>query len=254
MAKHCTACLMQDCEHCQERKRRSKYQHPVYPTYVACGCAATVEERRRLDAERDAHNDRLERAEWEAGRLERAQEDGTLPANAADAEWHGVNRGPVGRAAVDEVRHWTSRCVARTEKKWLYIYGPRGTGKTTLAGLIAKQAIMGAMNCKYVRWSGLLHDIKSSWSGGSGDPLAAAKDAGLLIIDDFGKDGGSEWVATTAFELIDDREQRGLQTVLTSNYSISSASLRLGQDKASAVEDRLRGCCTVVKLGGESRR
>ena len=254
MVMYATHTVMPDCEYCSQPKERSALKRDI-PVYKQCECIGSVQEWRRLERQREKVRRQREMDEWEEQMLSKSVESGSCPSSSVGADWHGVKRGPVGKRAEDEVKAWTERSLAGTEKKWLYLYGPRGTGKTTMAGLIVQQAIRAMEDCRYIRWSGLLYDIKAAWSDKNRqDPLEELKRVKLLILDDFGKDAGSEWVASTAFELIDKREQAGLQTVFTSNYSISGAADRLGDDKASAIEDRMRGMCTVIQLGGESHR
>jgi len=254
MVSRCSQTIMPDCEFCGAQLRQSKAKAYI-PIFARCTCFDSTNEWSMMEEKRELEMKSRSMAEWEASALDGAVKSGKCPSSSVGAQWHGVERGPVGKRAERAVKDWTDRVMAGTEKKWLYLYGPRGTGKTTMAGLIVQNAIRSMVDCRYVRWSGLLYDIKAGWSDKKlPDPIEELKRVKLLVIDDFGKDAGSEWVATTAFELIDRREQAGLQTVFTSNYSIAGASDRLGEDKASAVEDRLRGRCIIVKLGGDSRR
>ncbi len=254
MVLYSTQTLMPDCSFCNRRLPRSPGASDI-PIYRRCSCAGATSEWERLESKRTREIRQRSMDEWEKSVLSKAADGGKYPSSSLGADWHGVKRGPAGVAAEREVRSWLESTLSGKEKSWIYIYGPRGTGKTTLAGLIVQGAIRSATDCRYVRWSGLLHDIKAGWADKSpSNPLSELKKTKLLVIDDFGKDAGSEWVATTAFELIDSREQAGLQTVFTSNFAIHGAATRLGQDKAAAIEDRLRGRCKVVELGGESHR
>ena len=247
--------IMPDCEYCNRRLKRLITSKAKIPVYRRCECFdANKEWQERLDRrdrERDAENKR----QWEEKRLKHAEESGECPSSSVGADWHGVKRGKDGQKAVDAVQKWTGALCGGEKVSSLYLHGPRGTGKTTLAGLVIQQAIVGGISARYVRWSGLLYDIKAGWSDKKvSDPMVGLRTVKLLVIDDWGKDMGSSWVSQTAFYLIDAREQRGLATMYTSNHPIKVAAQRLGDDKASAIEDRLSGNCEVVALGGKSHR
>ena len=247
--------IMPDCEYCQKKLKLLVASKAKIPVYRRCECfEANKEWQERLDRrdrERDAENKR----QWEEKRLKHAEESGECPSSSVGAEWHGVQRGKDGQSAVDTVQKWAESLSGDSKANSLYLHGPRGTGKTTLAGLVMQKAIVGGVSARYVRWSGLLYDIKAGWSNKkSADPMVGLRTVELLVIDDWGKDMGSSWVSQTAFDLIDAREQRGLPTMYTSNHPIKVAAQRLGDDKASAIEDRLSGNCEVVALGGKSHR
>ena len=103
--------------------------------------------------------------------------------------------------------------------------------------------------------------IQATFSDSSGEQerklMHRVKNIKVLIIQDIGKYGlrkGSEWWPSILFDIIDLRMINGLATIFTSNYSLSELVLKLGENHGRAIQSRLSGLCTQIKMQGKDRR
>jgi DNA replication protein DnaC len=190
--------IMPECEYCCAVLKPTTTIKGL-PLFSLCDCLMAVSERQQRDDARDRKMKEEDAREWERSRLARASDSGECPSSSVGAEWHGVKRGKDGKKAVDAVQKWAVALCGGEKVGSMYLHGPKGTGKTTLAGLVIQKAIVSGIAARYVRWSGLLYDIKAGWSDKRAtDPMSGLRDIKLLIIDDWGKDMGSAWVSQTA--------------------------------------------------------
>jgi DNA replication protein DnaC len=128
----------------------------------------------------------------------------------------------------------------------LFIYGTKGIGKTHIALAIGWQKLIGELGSRvlFYQVEGLMDQIREgSWS-----LVVGAKTCDLLILDDIGAQKSTEWSLAKLDSIIDYRYIEGMETIFTSNYSLSNT------DKIpERIADRIREG-TVVRLRGESRR
>lgn len=74
--------------------------------------------------------------------------------------------------------------------------------------------------------------------------------AGLIVIDDLGKERPTEWVREQTFELIEGLYQREVSIIVTSNIHPSKLKSHVGE----FVMDRLKDMTSCVLMQGESKR
>jgi DNA replication protein DnaC len=124
--------------------------------------------------------------------------------------------GPYGHCAepIRLARTWVGRLASESApRRGLYFYGPKGSGKTSIAAAIAEET--GAtywyvrelvarakeeMNC---------HVRESVW-----DKVVRAQ---VLVLDDVGKQRATPYVVEQMHDVIERRYDRGGLTVVTSN-------------------------------------
>ena len=150
------------------------------------------------------------------------------------------------------------------EGRGLYIYGPRGVGKTYFASALAKVPIWTPPRTRvgvdrrifplFVSVPEFLMEIKNTFRKGSQrkeeDVLSMYSDAYILILDDLGVEKPSDWVAETLYVLINRRYEDMRRTIITSNIALPELSMRLDDRIAS----RIAEMCKVVIMKGEDRR
>ena len=88
----------------------------------------------------------------------------------------------------ERARHIAGNWKALTRQPWLLLLGETGTGKTLLLRILGRLALDAGLDVRYVLFSELIDDIKSTRSADSGRTEEAAMQAyirpDLLIIDD----------------------------------------------------------------------
>lgn len=128
----------------------------------------------------------------------------------------------------------------------LYLYGGTGTGKTTLAVAILKEVKRGYMiNC-----AELLDEIGRHNS----DIVKKILLTELLVLDDLGSEqmaeGKSSYVINRWYKIINERWERRLSTIITSNMHPNDLQIMLGE----RVSSRILGVCVPAKCEGEDLR
>lgn len=145
----------------------------------------------------------------------------------------------------------------------LYIEGTNGTGKTHLAAAIAMQ-LMTEQNipCICKTAGDLLLDTKSAFDREGVNEkqiLQVYKDVSLLIVDDLGKEQCTDWSISTLYSILNDRYEKMLPTIITTNYNSDELVRALtpkGYDnyKAKAIISRLREVSKVLTMAWEDYR
>ena len=147
----------------------------------------------------------------------------------------------------------------------LFLYGPRGTGKTKLAAIIANERLRQGKPVLFSSVPDLLGDIRASFHrGDTEEVLQSVKEASFLVLDDLGAERMTEWVGEQLFAIVNYRLNERLTTVVTSNFSPNEIIGRMATvDRDGRVIDdmqgqrimsRIYGMCTRIFLGGEDRR
>lgn len=130
----------------------------------------------------------------------------------------------------------------------LYLYSHmRGSGKTFLASCICNELISKyPMNTKFVSASELIDLSKKGTTTGSEydkDPIELLCNCKLLCIDDLGqKQSGSDWTNDILFRIMDNRMQKQLVTIITSNIPIQELQI---DDR---IVDRINKICSPIPL------
>jgi len=158
--------------------------------------------------------------------------------------------------------HWV---IGDDNGQGLFIYGPRGTGKTMLASIIANERMKQGKPVLFASVPDLLGDIRASFkSGNTDEAMQSVKEAAFLVLDDLGAEKMTEWVSEQLFAIINHRYNEKLQTVITSNFDAKNIIRRMSiVDRAGNIIDdmqgerimsRIFGMCQMVHLGGKDYR
>lgn len=119
---------------------------------------------------------------------------------------------------------------ARAPKSWLLLEGGYGCGKTHLAAAIANFAVNNGMPTLFITVPDLLDSLRFSYD----DPettferrFEEIRNAGLLILDDFGTQNATPWAQEKLFQIINYRYINKLPTVITTNLMLDEIEARI---------------------------
>lgn len=165
--------------------------------------------------------------------------------------------GNVKKNINEYVDKFTLRMGDKQKGKNLFIYSTNtGGGKTTLATVVVKELV----NKKKIRTAQFreatlfMDEIVRSYRRDSYDTyIEKFLTCDVFVIDDLGKEKGSEHSLEKLFMVINDRYNKKKATVITSNYSpenLKSFYEGLYEDKTKvlATMNRLEERCYFIKL------
>jgi DNA replication protein DnaC len=142
------------------------------------------------------------------------------------------------------------------EGRGLWMFGPHGTGKTTLAMVVSKAALDAGRSVAIYSLPRLLADIRRTFDDGSDmtqteliDRLAAVD---LLHLDDVGAEQTSDWVLEQLYAIVNARYEAEKAIVVTTNLTEAE---ELAQQVGMRTVSRLEEMCTILPvLGSDMRR
>lgn len=131
---------------------------------------------------------------------------------------------------------------ASAKRKNVNLIGGSGTGKTFLAACFAGESEAVGRTVVFVTAFTFLNRALSyhtSFDQGRADMLTPLLDCDVLIIDDLGTESVLKNVtAEYLYLVVNQRQLRGLTTVITSNLSVDGIAARYGERIASRLFDR----------------
>ncbi|MFA5899707.1 MAG: ATP-binding protein [Hyphomicrobium sp.] len=160
------------------------------------------------------------------------------------------------KRVVNIARRFVDTWTEQREKGTSLIFtGGPGTGKTHLACAIGKALLESQLAAvRFGTVTGLLRSIKDTYRPGSERSEQQAFDSilqyDLLIVDEIGVQLGTDHEKLLLFEVLNERYQGSLPTILISNLSAADLEIFLGQ----RVMDRYRECGAVVAFDWPSHR
>ena len=171
--------------------------------------------------------------------------------------WDASRNGDASRSAVEAVRRYVEDVIAKRTKRWLYLYGPYGVGKTHLAIAATRQIAAESLADPYVAvWPQHCSQVQDSWSRSQGEAVtpehklwASMRHAGILLLDDIDKQRATPWAIQKLYEVIDYRVVRDKPTIITANHSVAA----LNAEWLSAKEDHIRdtGAAILSRIAGQ---
>lgn len=198
---------------------------------------------------------KVEKARRKQEKIDRLMEGAGLPPYLEGLAWDDFQElnGGLKEAKM------TAKMAGEGWQTGIFFHGPKGTGKTMLAYLIAKERIKRGTPTMFVFVPELLGKYRAAYHDANmEDPSKIAKDADLLILDDIGAERATAWVAEQLMELINYRYSNRLQTIFTSNYSLQELAehLAAGGDVVSGerIASRIMGMTVAIPVTGEDWR
>lgn len=122
--------------------------------------------------------------------------------------------------------------------------GPNGAGKThAMSHAALRHSIQGVMNVRWLFFPSWIGEVCASM-GTDGDAaqkaIRSAERAGLLVIDDLGKEKATPRSGEVLFCLLDCRIREGRPTWITTNFNGEEIAAKYGPDHGPAILSRLR--------------
>ena len=150
------------------------------------------------------------------------------------------------RCTVDKSGPWGVKLEELTLKLGkgiiLALVGTRGNGKTQLAVALAKRRIRATLKpAMFATATDFFMQIKSTYRKDSdrdeSEVVGAFSAPELLILDEIGKRGGSEWENNLLFELLNRRYNDLRDTIVIDNRSMAEFADTIGPSLASRMNE-----------------
>jgi DNA replication protein DnaC len=208
------------------------------PSRRMCACFEDVLNRRMLD-ELGLQKDQT---------FERFREDCFADGDDAD----GMSQRAVMRRNREICEHFAD-AYPETDVRDLLFTGRSGLGKTFLMQAIAHRVTERGFGVQYVSAYTMLDTMRKAYFENNGERLRPLMDAELLLIDDLGTEPLMENITVTQlFNLLNERQNAGRHTVLSTNLSISELKARYTERIVSRLRDERY--CRILKFVGEDVR
>lgn len=197
--------------------------------------------------------------ECRAQRLQRAKGRGV--ASVIPSRYRGVSfdRPPVSDIARDlSTRHVVNAVQSFTDNleenlatgKGLWLMGNTGTGKTTLAMLVAKTALAAGKTVAIYFTPNLLTQIRKTYQASESEDayekfFGRLTSVDLLYIDDLGSERRTDWVVEQLYALVNERYDNQRSMLVTSNaeQDVGEGQQRLQEQVGVRTVSRLIETC-----------
>lgn len=136
----------------------------------------------------------------------------------------------------------------------LFIHGISGSGKTSLCSAIARDLHDAGHDAVLVNACEMLEAIQETFDKKTSTKKAIERfmSCELLLIDDMGRESGSEWAVQMIYRILNKRYGCLRPTVIASEYKLSSLGVRMSRkcepERIDAILSRIKHVYTYVKL------
>jgi DNA replication protein DnaC len=155
---------------------------------------------------------------------------------------------------VRAVRSYTDRIDEHLDRgRGLWLMGPVGTGKTTLAMLVSQGALKAGRSVAIYSLPRLLNEIRDTHRADRShvDLLDRLTAVDLLHIDDVGAERTTDWVLEELYSIVNARYEDERSMVITTNILDREA---LCEQITERTVSRLTEMCDELPLIGHDRR
>jgi len=158
---------------------------------------------------------------------------------------------------VGEIRNWVEAMDENLDQgRGIWLMGDTGTGKTTLAMLISKEALKRDHTVAIYSMPKLLARIRATFDAAAGEEsyvefFERLCDVDLLHLDDLGAEKQTEWVLEQLYALINERYERQKSMVVTTNLSQEELEQQIGPRTVSRL---IEICGEALPLWGDDAR
>jgi len=191
----------------------------------------------------------------QARRRQQQRDDAGLPARFENASLDNFEaRSDEQQAALAACRELVAALQGQAPAPNLLLLGHPGTGKTHLACALIN-ALLPAQRVRRRQLPQIIRELRASWQDrqapGEAEVIRLYGRLDLLIVEEIGLGSGTEAELNALFEIMDERYEARLPTVLTSNFGLARVREVLGE----RITDRLReDRHHVLALSGSSWR
>jgi len=189
------------------------------------------------EAAQEAHKEEVRASEAKAWEARKKQAGINLRHLECTLESYRADT-PEKQNALGKAREFVSNILSGNGGN-LILAGKVGTGKTHLAAAITSEVLRANRSCRLAKLPEIIRDIKNSWRGegpSESELIDRYSKVDLLIIDEVGVQYGSDTEKLLISEIIDNRYQEMLPTVLISNLDVQGIKGCIGE----RCYDRLR--------------
>jgi DNA replication protein DnaC len=158
------------------------------------------------------------------------------------------------RRTVDEVRRYVDRIDEHlVAGRGLWLMGPPGTGKTTLAMLVSKGASEAGHSVAIYSLPRLLNEIRDTHRAERShvDLLDRLVAVDLLHIDDVGAERSTDWVLEELYSIVNARYEEQRAMLITTNIIDRD---KLCEQITPRTVSRLTEMCDELPLSGHDHR